>query len=100
MCELLRNNGNGLSTYAHASMANALNPSPQSTIARTTLPFSVTSRLLRTFESRAVQPQKFSANLFRSALTLLTAVRAPISRYVGILIMYKIVAARNLSNSH
>ena len=51
-----------------------LNTHPQSTIASTSLPFSVTSRLLRTFESRAVQPQKFSANLFRSALALLNAV--------------------------
>ena len=36
-----------------------LNTHPQSTIARTSLPFSVASRLQRTFESLAVHPRKF-----------------------------------------
>ena len=36
-----------------------LNTHPQSTIARTSLPFSVPSRLLRTFESLVVHPRKF-----------------------------------------
>ena len=36
----------------------ALNTYPQSTIASTSLPFSVTSRLLRTFESLAVHTRK------------------------------------------
>ena len=45
-----------------------LNTHPQSTIARTSLPFSVASRLQRTFESLAVHPRKFvyqSISLFR-----------------------------------
>ena len=55
----------------------ALNTYPQSTIACTSLPFSVTSRLLRTFESPRCTSLEVSAsaNLFRLALALLTAVR-------------------------
>ena len=47
-----------------------LNTHPQSMIARTSLPFSVASRLLRTFESQAVQPWKVSPPIYFGLLSL------------------------------
>ena len=49
-----------------------LNTHPQSTIASTTLPVSVTSRLLRTFESSAVHTRKYKLQSILKALYIPT----------------------------